>query len=221
MQWSVATGYEDSYGRVLVSVVDIARFLTAGFVPASQLKDSEEHYRRLFETMSQGVIYQEADGQISSVNPAAERILGITQDQALGKTSMDPRWHMICENGKEVPGTEHPSMLALQRGETIGPVVRGVFRPDLNRHVWLRITAIPLFNPDETRPYQSYATFEDITAAREAGQERQEAAKRAAAQRRAIAELAVGATAAEGDLLQNLQHITEVVSATLGIERAS
>ncbi|TVR85401.1 MAG: GAF domain-containing protein, partial [Spirochaetaceae bacterium] len=48
-----------------------------------------------------------------------------------------------------------------------------------------------------------------------------EAAKRAAAQRRAIAELAVGATAADGDLLQNLQHITEVVSATLEIEHAS
>ncbi len=221
VKWSVAAGCERTYERVLVSVVDISGFLSAGYVPEAQLRTSEAQYRRLFETMSQGVIYQEPDGRISSLNPAAERILGITQDQALGKSSMDPRWQMIQEDGTAVPGAEHPSMIALQSGTTVGPVVRGVFRPDLNRHVWLRITATPLFHPGESEPYQCYATFEDITAARELGQERQEAARRAAAQRRSIAELAVGATAADGDLLQNLQHITKVVSATLSIARAS
>lgn len=221
VKWAVVSGFERTYERVLVTIVDISGFLSAGFVPAQQLKESEAQYRRLFETMSQGVIYQDPNGRISSVNSAAEAILGLTTDQALGKSSMDPRWRMIREDGTEVSGPEHPAMVSLHSGKPVGPVVRGVFRPDLGHHIWLKITAIPLFHSGDSRPYQVYTTFEDITAAREAGEERQKAGIRAATQRRAISELVVNATTVDGDLLQNLQHITEVMAATLGIARAS
>ena len=127
------------------------------------LRKSEEQHRRLFETMSQGVIYQAADGTIISANPAAERILGLPVDQMCSKTSMDPHWRMIKEDGTAVPGDDHPTMIALRTGETVGPVIRGVFYPEKNTHVWLSITAIPLFQPGESKPFQAYATFEDIT----------------------------------------------------------
>ncbi|MCA1753261.1 MAG: PAS domain-containing protein [Spirochaeta sp.] len=219
--WSVVAGYERGYEQVLVSVVDVGCFLSAGFVPAGRLREREAQYRQLYETMSQGVIYQEADGRISSLNPAAERILGISTDHVLGGSSHDPRWRMIREDGSEVPGPDHPAMVALESGEPVGPVVRGVFRPDLERYVWLKITAIPLFHPGANQAYQVYATFEDITAARAAGQERETAAKRAVAQRQALSELALNATVIDGSLLHNLQHITESVSMTLGVARAS
>ncbi|MFO8091003.1 MAG: PAS domain S-box protein [Desulfatiglandaceae bacterium] len=137
------------------------------------LRESEEKHRRLFDTMAQGVIYQAADGAIISANPAAERILGLSFDQMRGKTSIDPRWKMIRENGSAVPGTEHPAMIALRTGQTIGPVTRGVFHPEKNTHVWLSIIAIPLFRPGETAPFQVYATLEDIT-----GRKQQEEALR-------------------------------------------
>jgi PAS domain S-box-containing protein len=120
--------------------------------------------------MAQGVIYQAADGTIISANPAAERILGLSFEQMQGKTSMDPRWKMILEDGTTVPGTEHPAMIALRTGETVGPVIRGVFHPEKNSHVWLSITVIPLFQPGETKPFQVYATFEDITERKQAEQ---------------------------------------------------
>ena len=132
------------------------------------LRESEEKHRRLFETMAQGVIYQAADGAIISANSSAERILGLTFDQMWGKTSMDPRWKMTMEDGSGAAGTDHPAMVALRTGETVGPVIRGVFHPDKNAHVWLSITAIPLFHPGETQPYQAYATFEDITESKQA-----------------------------------------------------
>ncbi|PTN35304.1 PAS domain S-box protein [Desulfonatronum sp. SC1] len=127
------------------------------------LRKSEEQHRRLFETMTQGVIYQAADGAIISANPAAERILGLSLDQMQGKTSMDPRWKMIKAVGSEVPGTEHPAMIALRTGETVGPVVRGVFHSEKNAYIWLSITAIPLFRAGESNPFEAYATFNDIT----------------------------------------------------------
>lgn len=132
------------------------------------LRESEEKYRRLFETMSQGVIYQAADGTIISANPAAERILGLSFDQMRGKTSMDPRWKMIREDGSGVQGSDHPAMIALRTGKTVGPVTRGIFHPDKNAHIWLSITAIPLFESEEAKPFQAYATFEDITERKQA-----------------------------------------------------
>jgi|GEM_PF-1705987 len=138
------------------------------------LLESEESYRRLFETMAQGVIYQAADGIIISANPAAEKILGLTFDQMQDKTSMDPRWKMIKEDGTPVPGTDHPAMIALRTGQQVGPVIRGIYRPDLNSYIWLNIIAIPLFQPGITEPFQAYATFEDITARKQTEEELQE-----------------------------------------------
>ncbi len=132
------------------------------------LRESEKQHRRLFEIMARGVIYQAADGAIISANPAAERMLGLTLDQLRGKTSLDPRWKMILEDGTPVPGSDHPSMIALRTGEQVGPVIRGFYIPERDVYVWLEITAVPLFEPGEARPFQVYVTFDDITARKQA-----------------------------------------------------
>ncbi|MHB1153491.1 MAG: PAS domain S-box protein [Eubacteriales bacterium] len=134
------------------------------------LRESEEKHRRLFETMTQGVIYQAADGKIISANPAAERILGMTIDQMQDRTSMDSAWHSICEDGSVLPGSEHPAMIALQTGNKVGPVVIGIYQPQIKNHVWLSVIATPLFRPGKTNPFQVYTTFNDITSERRANQ---------------------------------------------------
>ncbi len=133
-----------------------------------ELRKSEEKHRLLFETMAQGVIYRDSDGKIISANPAAERIFGLSLEQMQGKTLIGQGWQMIEEDGMAVPGTDHPAMIALRTGQTVGPVIKGVFRPDKNNHVWLSITAIPLFKPGEEKPYQAYSTFTDITRHKQA-----------------------------------------------------
>ena len=138
------------------------------------LHKSEERHRHFFETMSPGVIYQDADGTISYANPASEKILGLTFDQMRGKTSMDPRWKMITENGRKVSGANHPAMTALRTGKKVGPVTRGVFIPEKNRYIWLSITAVPLYHPDGEKPFQVYATFEDISRRKQAEQQLRE-----------------------------------------------
>jgi PAS domain-containing protein len=95
--------------------------------------------------MAQGVVYQSADGGILSANPAAERILGLTSDQMMGMTSHHSRWRTIHEDGSELPGSDHPSMIALRTGKPVGPVIMGVFNPMINDYVWISVNAIPLF----------------------------------------------------------------------------
>ena len=139
-----------------------------------ELRKSEKEHRRLFETMVQGVVYQDANGKIISANPAAERILGLSLDQMIGKTSVNPQWRMIKEDGTEVPGKDHPAMIALRTGKTVRPVIRDVFHPYKNTYVWLSITVTPLFQSEETSPFQAYATFEDVTERKQANEELKE-----------------------------------------------
>ena len=65
----------------------------------STTSEREEQFRALFETLAQGVVYQNAQGEIIAANPAAERILGLTLDQMQGRTSGDPRWRAVREDG--------------------------------------------------------------------------------------------------------------------------
>ncbi|HSH02329.1 MAG TPA: PAS domain S-box protein [Anaerolineae bacterium] len=132
------------------------------------LKRSEARYRTLFKTMVQGVVYYDETGRIISANPAAERILGLTFEQMIGKTSMDPRWRPIHEDGTAFPGDTHPAVVALETGEPVYDVVMGVFNPKLEGYTWININAIPHFYEGEKVPYQVYATFEDITPRKEA-----------------------------------------------------
>jgi PAS domain S-box-containing protein len=156
---------ETHCGHVLYGgLVDI----TARKMAESALRESEEKHRRLYETMAQGVAYQDANGSIITANPSAERILGLPLCQMVGKTSMDCIWKSIREDGSDLPGDEHPAMVALRTGQPVGPRVLGVFNPKKNEHSWLSVTAIPLFQPGESAPAQVYATFEDITEQRKA-----------------------------------------------------
>jgi len=135
------------------------------------MRESEEKHRALFETMSQGVVYQNAAGHIMEANPAAEGILGLTLSQMLGKTSLDPHWRAIHEDGTDFPAETHPAMIALQTGKPVRNVVMGVLLPAEERYRWIEINAEPQFRPGEQTPWQVYTTFTDITLRREAMRE--------------------------------------------------
>jgi PAS domain S-box-containing protein len=128
-----------------------------------KLKESEEKFRTLFECMAQGVVYQDADYKITEANPAALRILGLTMEQIQGRTSMDPRWRSIHEDGSVFPGETHAAIVALQTGQEVKNVVMGVFNPLAESYNWININAVPQFRPGEDKPYQAFTTFEDIT----------------------------------------------------------
>lgn len=148
----------------------ILKDITAQKKTETELHLSERKYRQLFETMAQGVVYQASDGKILSANPAAERILGLTSEQMMGMTSLDPRWRTVKEDGSEMSGAEHPSMVSLRTGKPVGPTVLGIYQPKLNDIVWISINAIPVFENGEAAPSMVYTTFQDITEARKANQ---------------------------------------------------
>lgn len=125
--------------------------------------ESESKFRTLYETSPTGVVYQDATGKITDANPAAQRILGLTFDQMQGRSSIDPRWRAIREDGSDFPGDEHPAMVALRTGQPVRNVVMGVHVPG-REQAWILINAIPITK--QGRIDYVYASFEDITERR-------------------------------------------------------
>ncbi|SLM28174.1 MCP methyltransferase/methylesterase CheR/CheB with PAS/PAC sensor [Desulfamplus magnetovallimortis] len=130
---------------------------------AWSLEASELKYNKLFEKITQGVVYQNAKGEIISANPAAEEILGLTLDQITGKTSMDPQWRAIQKDGSDLPGTQHPSMVTLKTGKPVKNFIMGIYNPKEKTHRWIKVDAFPEFRDGESEPCQAFTIIEDIT----------------------------------------------------------
>ncbi|MBZ4420354.1 PAS domain S-box protein [Myxococcus sp. RHSTA-1-4] len=137
---------------------------------AQALGESEARYRAILAALDEGVVVQSREGDIVTANASAEHILGLSVDQLAGRTSMDPRWRAIHEDGSPFPGSEHPAMVALRTGEPVRSVPMGVRRPD-GSLIWLSINAQPLRRPGEAEPYMTVSSFFDVTGFKKALQD--------------------------------------------------
>ena len=167
----------DTQGNV-TRVAVLARDITERKGTEKALQRSEARYRSLFETMAQGVVYQNADGEITSANPSAEKILGLSLEEMGGRTSLDLRWRAIHEGGSEFPGETHPSMEALRTGRPVKDVVMGFFNHLENDYRWINVNATPQFRPGEEKPHQVYTTFNDITDQKQAEEAQRQSEER-------------------------------------------
>ncbi len=107
------------------------------------LRQSEEKYRSLFETMVQGVLHHNASGAIVSANPAAERILGLALDQLRGLKLTDPHWHVVREDSSPLPPMEHPVTVCLHTGEEVHAFVMGIHNSADDAVRWVKVNAVP------------------------------------------------------------------------------
>ena len=101
------------------------------------------NYRLLFESTELGIVYQNANGDILEANPAAENILGYSEEELKNLSSMSPEWNAIKEDGSIYPGEEHPAMLALNTGKPVKNKIMGILNPETKKRKWIRIDAFP------------------------------------------------------------------------------
>jgi PAS domain S-box-containing protein len=146
----------------IIGVVGLHTDFTAQRQTERGQAESEKNFKRLFETMREGVFYQRADGTLIDVNAAALRMFGISRDAALDRTSEHPEWKVVREDRTLISPYEHPSILALRTGKPVQDIV-GVWNPQKETYTWLAVSAVPEFLEGETLPYQVAVTMHDIT----------------------------------------------------------
>jgi|GEM_PF-127447 len=129
----------------------------------SHWREHETRYHSVVAAMQEGVVLQYADGRVGACNASAQRILGISAEQLIGMTSINPEWRLIYEEGTPFPEDELPSQVTLRTGQPCSNVVLGVQRPD-DHIVLLSINSQPLWHEGDKLPSAVVSTFSDITA---------------------------------------------------------
>ncbi len=141
------------------------------------IKEKEEQFRTVINEMQVGVLIQGPNAEILTSNPIALEYLGLTEDQLIGKTSFDPDWNVIHEDGSPFPGPTHPVPQAIATKLPVKGIVMGVYRPLKKDRVWLFVDAIPLLNVDGSIK-QIVCTFIEATQRIESRRELKELNKK-------------------------------------------
>ncbi len=116
------------FGKLEYNVA-YARNITEQINREDTIRESERRSRELIENLQVGVIVQSAHAEIISNNQLALDLLGLNKEQLLGKTSFDPGWNVIHEDGSAFPGYAHPVPQAIATRKSVNNVLMGVYRP--------------------------------------------------------------------------------------------
>src|SRR5256886_1792939 len=161
-----AVGGFDADDLRLLSLLaaQVAPSLEAGRLDID-LAASEQRFRSLYGSVASGVLVLSASGVIIQINPAGERIIGLSAEEMRGKTP-DQLWHAYAEDGSELKSTDRIGPVVLRSRQPVQGVTNKIVLPH-GRERWVLIDAIPVVGPDG-QALQVVASFlvitEDITA---------------------------------------------------------
>ena len=126
------------------------------------IEDSKNEIEAMLSGLQEGIVFQNTSGEIIRCNKSAEKILGLSFDQLIGKKSIDPSWKSIHEDGTEFPGDTHPAMVTLASQKPLSDIIMGVHKPN-NELTWISINAVPIFSNETKELTGVVCTFKDIT----------------------------------------------------------
>lgn len=108
-----------------------------------QLRASEERLGRIVDTIADGILILDLNGRYTFVNPAAERIFGVSASRILGCSYRQPPWRRTRLDGSPMPLEEHPFCQVMASGRAMSTMEIGLILPDGGRRV-VALSAAPL-----------------------------------------------------------------------------
>ncbi len=127
--------------------------------------ESQERFAAAIQSMQEGLIVQNGQGQIEVVNSSACRILGMSQEE-MGQGLIDSgKWQAVQEDGSPIEVDLLPGFVALNSGLPQRDVVFGVQKPNCDT-IWISVNSDPIFWPGEVHPRLVVSTFSNVTESR-------------------------------------------------------
>jgi PAS domain S-box-containing protein len=123
---------------------------------------AEQNYRTVVASLDEGVLVMGPGGLIEAANPAACRIIGVTEAELVGVPCHT--LVLFTESGQWIPPDETPSVRTRRTGVAHNGLVVRLRRPD-GRDVWVSLTS-RLLNPDDPAALAVVTSFTDITETR-------------------------------------------------------
>ena len=157
---------EKKWGDIEIDFINTSALAISIFIERQKIVDeleySENLYRSVVDSLEEGLVVQNSKGNIQAINTRAEQILGLSRDQMMGKTSLNPMWKCIHEDGTDYPSEEYPIHQTLKTGLPIYHNIMGVHKPDSSL-TWIKINSVPVLKNDDNKVLLAVATFTDIT----------------------------------------------------------
>ena len=151
---------------LFLEVADLTELTTAN----TKLRSNETVYQSVFNAMTEGVVFHDANGSIQAVNPAAERMGGRPAAEIVNRETDPDLRETVDENGHRLAADQLPTMVALRTGEAQSDVVMGIRQWSMGRRMWISVNAQPVIVPGEASPRGVVTTFHDISERRAAEQ---------------------------------------------------
>jgi PAS domain S-box-containing protein len=118
-----------------------------------------ELLQKILDTIEEGVLISNKDGVIVGFNRQAKEILGLSENQLLGKTLVHPNWQQVSASGEPMSVEELPSSITRATGEIVKDFIMGLKTPESSIK-WLRVNTQTL---DHDEMKYVFSTFIDIT----------------------------------------------------------
>lgn len=162
-------------GRVIVLHDATARIQLEEKIKALEQKETQaliQHYENkyeiLYKNMTIGVIYQNSEGRIIEMNPAAEYILGVGISRINDLLWTNEDLKTIRQDGSLLRPEERFGLVSLKTGRSFRNQIMGVRLSEEEEWRWVNVNSVPQFQNNEPKPYQVFVTLEDITALKRA-----------------------------------------------------
>jgi PAS domain S-box-containing protein len=172
---SAASGAHDQLARANARILDLEAALEAahqqldsvgGANTDARARDaferSEARFRGLIDNLHVGVVVQGPRSEILLFNARALELFGLTEDELRGRSSFDPSWEVVREDGSTYLPEERPVAMVLTTRAAVRGVVMGIKRPRTQDLVWLLVNALPEFDRSGN-VVQVVATMDDIS----------------------------------------------------------
>lgn len=110
--------------------------------------DSNGQHFELLYNLHTGIVVHRSDTSIVYCNKCAIELLGLTEDQMMGKTALDPTWHVVDALGQLMTPSQYPVSVVIDTQLPIDEMVLGVQSGPNRELIWLLVSAYPQFFPN-------------------------------------------------------------------------
>jgi len=116
----------------------------------------------LLKSLNTAIVVHAPDTRIIYSNTRASEMLGLSEDEMLGKKVIDTAWHFITEQGMVMPLDDYPVNRIISSRQSFDNLVLGIVIPQQTEPTWVSVGGSPEFDLNGELT-QVAVNFYDIT----------------------------------------------------------